>query len=106
TVRVCQSGAGKSTLARMLHRLIPATSGQIRLEGRDVPTKAGSDHRRYVGDVQLTLQDPFASLNPLRKISYTLGRAVRIHQDARGQQAVHQRNLELLERVGLIPAES
>ncbi|HLQ79733.1 MAG TPA: ATP-binding cassette domain-containing protein [Brachybacterium sp.] len=105
TALVGQSGSGKSTLGRMLARLIPATSGQIRLEGRDVPTKEGSDHRRYVGDVQLTLQDPFASLNPLRKISYTLGRAVRIHQDARGQQAVHQRSLELLERVGLMPAE-
>ncbi|NMA78350.1 MAG: ABC transporter ATP-binding protein [Actinomycetales bacterium] len=105
TALVGQSGSGKSTLGRMLARLIPATSGQILLEGREVPAKEGSDHRRYVGDVQLTLQDPFASLNPLRRISYTLGRAVRIHQDARGQQAVHQRSLELLERVGLVPAE-
>lgn len=105
TALVGQSGSGKSTLGRMLARLIPATSGQILLEGREVPAKDGSDHRRYVGDVQLTLQDPFASLNPLRRISYTLGRAVRIHQDARGQQAVHQRSLQLLERVGLVPAE-
>lgn len=105
TALVGQSGSGKSTLGRMLARLIPSTSGRILLEGRDVPTSGGSRHREYVGDVQLTLQDPFASLNPLRRIAYTLGRAVRIHQDARGEAAVHERSIQLLERVGLTPAE-
>src|SRR5699024_4676617 len=65
----------------------------------------GAYTRCDVGVMQLTLAVPFASLNPLRKISYDLGRAVRIHQDAREQEAVHQRSLELLERVGLMPAE-
>lgn len=105
TALVGQSGSGKSTLGRMLARLIPATSGRILLEGRDVPTSGSSRHREYVGDVQLTLQDPFASLNPLRRIAYTLGRAVRIHQDVRGEAAVHERCIQLLERVGLTPAE-
>lgn len=105
TALVGQSGSGKSTLGRMLARLIPSTSGRILLEGRDVSTSGGSRHREYVGDVQLTLQDPFASLNPLRRIAYTLGRAVRIHQDARGETAVHERSIQLLERVGLTPAE-
>lgn len=105
TSLVGQSGSGKSTLGRMLARLIPATSGQILLEGRDVPTTGSAGHRAYVGDVQLTLQDPFASLNPLRRIAYTLGRAVRIHQDAREEAAVHDRCLRLLERVGLTPAD-
>lgn len=105
TALVGQSGSGKSTLGRMLARLIPSTSGRILLEGRDVPTSGGSRHREYVGDVQLTLQDPFASLNPLRRIAYTLGRAVRIHQDARGEAAVHERCIQLLDRVGLTPAE-
>lgn len=105
TALVGQSGSGKSTLGRMLARLIPATSGQILLEGHQVPTSGSAGHRKYVGDVQLTLQDPFASLNPLRRIAYTLGRAVRIHQDARGEAAVHDRCLGLLERVGLTPAE-
>ena len=105
TALVGQSGSGKSTLGRMLARLIPSTSGRILLEGRDVPTSGGSRHRESVGDVQLTLQDPFASLNPLRRIAYTLGRAVRIHQDARGEAAVHERCIQLLDRVGLTPAE-
>lgn len=105
TALVGQSGSGKSTLGRMLARLIPATSGQILLDGREVPTSGGTGHRQYVGDVQLTLQDPFASLNPLRRIAYTLGRAVRLHQEVRAASAVHERCLHLLERVGLTPAE-
>ena len=105
TALVGQSGSGKSTLGRMLARLIPATSGQILLDGREVPTSGGAGHRQYVGDVQLTLQDPFASLNPLRRIAYTLGRAVRLHQEVRAASAVHERCLHLLERVGLTPAE-
>lgn len=105
TALVGQSGSGKSTLGRMLARLIPSTAGRILLDGQDVPTHGGSGHRQYVGDVQLTLQDPFASLNPLRRIAYTLGRAVRIHQDVRGETAVQERSVQLLARVGLNPPD-
>ena len=105
TALVGQSGSGKSTLGRMLARLIPTTSGQILLEGQEVPTTGAARHREYVGDVQLTLQDPFASLNPLRRIAYTLGRAVRLHQRDQAGTDVHERCVQLLERVGLTPAE-
>ncbi|GAA1489868.1 ABC transporter ATP-binding protein [Brachybacterium sacelli] len=105
TALVGQSGSGKSTLGRMLARLIPATEGQILLDGREVPTQGSAGHREYVGDVQLILQDPFASLNPLRRAAYTLGRAVRIHQEVRGEAAVQERCVQLLERVGLTPAK-
>lgn len=105
TALVGQSGSGKSTLGRMLARLIRSTSGQILLEGRDVATRGSTRHREYVGDVQLILQDPFASLNPLRRVSYILGRAVRIHQDVRGDDQARSRSSELLERVGLTPTE-
>ena len=105
TALVGQSGSGKSTLGRMLARLIPSTAGRILLDGQDVPTHSGSRHRAYVGDVQLTLQDPFASLNPLRRITYTLGRAVRIHQGVRSEEAAQESCVRLLERVGLTPAD-
>lgn len=105
TALVGQSGSGKSTLGRMLARLEPVTSGQILLEGREVPARSGKGHREYVGDVQLTLQDPFASLNPLRRVRYSLTRAVRIHQELPDAEAVHERCAELLQRVGLEPAE-
>ncbi len=105
TALVGQSGSGKSTLGRILAQLIPQTSGAIVLEGRTVKARGGREFREYTGDVQLTLQDPFASLNPLRRISYTLGRAVRIHQQVSGNDEVRSRCTQLLARVGLEPAE-
>jgi peptide/nickel transport system ATP-binding protein len=105
TALVGQSGSGKSTLGRILAGLIPATSGELLLHGRPVSVKGGRDLREYTGDVQLTLQDPFASLNPLRRIHYILGRAVRIHQGPGSAEELRGRCAQLLERVGLTPAE-
>jgi peptide/nickel transport system ATP-binding protein len=105
TALVGQSGSGKSTLGRILAQLIPVTSGQVLLDGEPVQARSGADRLAYTGDVQLTLQDPFASLNPLRRISYTLGRAVRLHQDVSATEQVRTRSGELLDRVGLSPSE-
>lgn len=105
TALVGQSGSGKSTLGRLLAQLMPLTAGTIRLQGESVVARGGKALRDYTGEVQLTLQDPFASLNPLRRISYILGRAVQLHQDVSGGEEVRQRSAQLLERVGLAPTE-
>jgi peptide/nickel transport system ATP-binding protein len=105
TALVGQSGSGKSTLGRLLARLVPLTDGEIRLHGQEMGGAGAGAQRRYTGEVQLTLQDPFASLNPLRRISYILGRAVRLHQDTAGAEDVRERCAALLERVGLGPTE-
>lgn len=106
TALVGQSGSGKSTLGRLLAQLMPMTSGEVLLNGRSVVAKGGRSLRDYTGDVQLTLQDPFASLNPLRRISYILGRAVRLHQkDVHGEEDLRERCADLLRRVGLEPTE-
>jgi peptide/nickel transport system ATP-binding protein len=115
TALVGQSGSGKSTLGRLLARLVPLTDGEILLHGERVAGgsggaggaggSGGTSAREYTGEVQLTLQDPFASLNPLRRISYILGRAVRLHQGAPGADEVRARSAALLARVGLEPAE-
>lgn len=105
TALVGQSGSGKSTLGRVLAGLIPATGGQILLDGAEIDVRGNRALREYAGDVQLTLQDPFASLNPLRRVSYTLGRAVTLHQQSSGGEDVRHRSAELLDRVGLTPTD-
>lgn len=105
TALVGQSGSGKSTLGRLLAQLMPMTEGGILLRGEPAVARGGRALRSYTGEVQLTLQDPFASLNPLRRISYILGRAVRLHQNVSGQDEVRGRCGQLLERVGLSPSE-
>ncbi|HEY2520753.1 MAG TPA: ABC transporter ATP-binding protein [Streptosporangiaceae bacterium] len=78
TAVVGESGSGKSTLARMLARIITPTSGELLLDGKQTPT--GQRHRQeYAGRVQLVLQDPFASLNPVHSIRYHLSRPLKIH---------------------------
>jgi peptide/nickel transport system ATP-binding protein len=103
TAIVGESGSGKSTLARMLARLITPTSGGIFLDGREVPASARG-RRAYARDVQLVLQDPFASLNPVHDVRYHLARPLKVHGMAARRAELDQAILGLLEKVALTPA--
>lgn len=99
---VGESGSGKTTLARVFSLIHKATSGEALVDG--VPLrKAARNERSYYRDVQLIFQDPFASLNSLKKIRHILSRAVKIHKVASGQRAVNEAVESLLEKVNLTP---
>ena len=100
---VGESGSGKTTLARMLAGFHEPTRGQILLRGEPVGRGKRAQHA-YHSDVQLIFQDPFGSLNPLHRVRYNLERALRLHQPKLSGDARKQRIIELLERVGLVPA--
>jgi len=108
TALVGESGSGKSTLARILAGLYRRTSGEVLLRGRPVRTNHGRAFRRHVGEVQLILQDPYGSFNPMLRVSTHLERAVRIHEPRHeprhGGDALLARTTELLEQVNLSPA--
>ena len=82
TALVGESGSGKSTIGRVLSQLYKATGGTIFLNGRKVKIRRRSSHREYVRQVQIVLQDPFSSLNPLHTVGYHLARPLRIHRFA------------------------
>src|SRR5437588_12459229 len=66
---VGESGSGKSTVARLLARLYPVTSGQILFHGQDISEASGSGAvKRYRAQVQMIFQDPFGSLNPVKRV--------------------------------------
>ncbi|MGN7949372.1 ABC transporter ATP-binding protein [Microbacterium sp. 22215] len=98
---VGESGSGKSTIARMLARLETPSSGRIDVTRDDGSRMPRSLYRRHV---QMVFQDPFASLNPFHTIEHHIARPIRIHHRARGQAAVHEQVLSMLERVNLMPA--
>jgi peptide/nickel transport system ATP-binding protein len=100
TALVGESGSGKSTLARLLAQLYPLTGGEIRLHGTPVHAARGRAFREHVSKVQLILQDPFASFNPVATISSTLKRAVAIHQPGAKPEPVID---DLLTRINLVP---
>jgi peptide/nickel transport system ATP-binding protein len=79
------------------------TSGQIKLDGQVVDVRNGRQLRKYVGDVQLILQDPFGSFNPVHTIEYTLRRAVTIHHGKLPTSELDARVGALLEEVRLTP---
>jgi peptide/nickel transport system ATP-binding protein len=104
TALVGESGSGKSTVARLLTRLHEPTAGSIVLDGEDVTRIHGRRRLRdYRAQVQMIFQDPFDSLNPVKRVGHHLARPLRIHRVVPADQ-VEARVLELLESVGLVPA--
>jgi peptide/nickel transport system ATP-binding protein len=103
TALVGESGSGKSTLARLLAQLYPLTSGTVKLHGVPVEAQRGKAFRDHVRKVQLILQDPFASFNPVATIAGTLKRAVAIHHpDKRGREQTAVID-DLMTRINLVP---
>ncbi len=101
---VGESGSGKSTVARLLAQLLPATAGTILLHGQDATAHRRRAFRGYVRRVQMIFQDPFASLNPIHPVRYTLGRSLRIHRGRMTRPEREAALTALLERVQLTPA--
>ncbi len=105
TAVVGESGSGKSTLARLLAGLITPTAGELLLDGRAM---ARSRRRRldYAKTVQMVLQDPFASLNPIHDVHYHLSRPFKVHGLARSGADLDGKIAAVLERVALTPADA
>jgi peptide/nickel transport system ATP-binding protein len=103
TALVGESGSGKSTLARLLAQLYPLTSGEVRLHGVAVHAVRGRAFRDHARKVQLILQDPFASFNPVATIASTLKRAVAIHHSGKRSKEREAVIDDLLTQTNLVP---
>ncbi|MGR6918174.1 ABC transporter ATP-binding protein [[Actinomadura] parvosata] len=90
---VGESGCGKSTLARAVCGLNPVTAGSIDFDGQPV-TPLGLRRRKLTG-IQMVFQDPYASLNPRRRVGDQIADGLRTARDTATSPA------DLLERVGL-----
>ena len=97
---VGESGSGKSTACRAVLQLIKPTSGSVRFEGREIAGLGRRPMRPLRREMQMIFQDPYASLNPRKRVGQIVGDPLRRQGVAKG--AVLRRQVqELLERVGL-----
>ncbi len=99
---VGESGSGKSTLCRAVLQLVEPTSGSVRFEGRELVGLRQRELRPLRREMQMVFQDPYASLNPRRRVGQIVGGPLKLNDIASGAEL--KRRVEgLLDRVGLSP---
>jgi oligopeptide/dipeptide ABC transporter ATP-binding protein len=99
---VGESGCGKSTMARCIMRLLDPTGGTVEFNGRDITHLSRSEMRPVRRDLMMIFQDPYASLNPRKRVGFIVGEPLLIHEKL-GEEGMKRRVQELLAIVGLNP---
>ncbi len=97
---VGESGCGKSTLGRMLLGLLPASAGEIVLDGERV---SSLEPRALARRVQPIFQDPYSSLNPRKTVGAIIALPLEVHGVEPDGRARQKRIEQIMERVGLAP---
>jgi oligopeptide transport system ATP-binding protein len=97
---VGESGCGKSTMARLIIRLLEATDGKIKLDGKELTTLPKQEMRLKRRDIQMVFQDPYASLNPRWTVERTLLEPMRVFNIGSKSER-KEKVLDLLNKVGL-----
>ncbi|MEO3806018.1 ABC transporter ATP-binding protein [Nonomuraea sp. B1E8] len=97
---VGESGCGKSTLTRILLGLEKPDSGSVLVRDHDLTATDGRMLTELRRQVQLVLQDPYASLNPRHTVGRLVAEPLRIHRLAEPGQ-IERKVAQLLELVGL-----
>ena len=97
---VGESGCGKSTLANVILRLHEPTSGQILLDGDEITTLSSKQLRPHRRKMQMIFQDPFASLDPRRRVGESVALPLHVHKVSKGKE-LQDRVEALFHQVGL-----
>jgi peptide/nickel transport system ATP-binding protein/oligopeptide transport system ATP-binding protein len=100
---VGETGCGKSTTARLIMRLLDATSGEVRFDGRDITRVKGAQLKAVRREMQMIFQDPYSSLNPRKTVGSIIGEPFAVHGLERDKAQRKQTVQKLMETVGLNP---
>jgi peptide/nickel transport system ATP-binding protein len=99
---VGESGCGKSTLGRLAVGLLEPSSGQRFWRGTSLSGLAPVAAREQQLKMQMIFQDPYASLNPRRRVVDIVGEAPVVHGIIDSREQLEYVGLQL-NRVGLDP---
>jgi dipeptide transport system ATP-binding protein len=99
---VGESGCGKSTLARAVTMIERPTSGALELDGTDVIGADRATLKRLRPLVQMVFQNPYASLNPRKKVGTLLEEPLAINTDL-GPAQRREAARAMMVKVGLRP---
>jgi oligopeptide/dipeptide ABC transporter ATP-binding protein len=97
---VGESGSGKTTMGRCVTRLVPVTSGIVRIDGVDIANLSRRRLRPLRRRFNIVFQDPSSSLNPRMRVGDIVSQPLRLHRvgDAAARR---QRVVDVLDQVGL-----
>ena len=96
-----ESGCGKTTLARMLMHLLKPTTGTITLEGTQIQDMSERTFRRMRSRIQMVYQNPFDSLDPVRRIRSQLEEPLKLWGFGENDADREQQILRMLDSCGL-----
>ena len=98
---VGESGCGKTTCGRTAIGLYEKTGGTIKYKGKDISTFSREENQQFRREVQMIFQDPYASLNPRKRVIDLVAEGIDIqHLETSPEERKNQVE-ELLEQVGL-----
>ena len=100
---VGESGSGKSTIGKTLQQLVEPTSGTIRFDGQDIDMLDAAGRRKLRQDIQYIFQDPYASLDPRKRVGFSIAEPIRTHDLLTDDNEIERRVAQLLVDVGLKP---
>ena len=99
---VGESGCGKSTLARQITMIEPPTGGELWINGINITHADKATLKRVRPLVQMVFQNPYASLNPRKKVSAMLEEPLVINTDLSKTQRAEKAQA-MMAQVGLRP---
>ena len=95
-----ESGCGKSTLARVMSGLLPASKGEVLLDGEALQPDLRKRSRNQLQKIQFVFQMADTALNPRQRIDQILGRPLEFYLGLKGHEK-RRRIAELLQMVEL-----
>ena len=99
---VGESGCGKSTMARCIMKLLEPTGGKLTFRGQEITKLSRAEMRPFRREMMMIFQDPYASLNPRKRVGFIVAEALQVHKLGTDSE-IKRRVQELLEVVGLNP---